>query len=145
MPFEQRPFGVNLIGALEIFGIGEDVRMAARAAQLTYRCVIHHPAANGSACTDRTLEPWICSDPTGGPYAFNLVCMAAPIQARWLRQVGCDPLRERYTIASWPWETQQWPDAWMSMLDVADELWPSSQFTAAALAVPASETGRPCR
>ncbi|MDC3010849.1 hypothetical protein OAZ24_01285 [Synechococcus sp. AH-736-G21] len=42
----------------------------------------------------------ICSDPAGGPYAFNLVCMAAPIQARWLRQVGCDHLHERYTIAS---------------------------------------------
>ena len=60
-----------------------------------------------------------------------------------MRQVGCDPLRERYTITSWPWETQQWPDAWMPFLDVADELWPSSQFTAAALAGPAAEAGKP--
>ena len=146
VPFTQRPFGVNLIGhAFEMFGIGEDIRMAARALQAADVpcCVIHHPAANGAACNDRTLEPLICSDPAGGPYAFNLVCMAAPIQARWLRQVGCDPLRERYTIASWPWETQQWPDAWMPLLDVADELWPSSQFTAAALARPTAEAGRP--
>ena len=79
MPFAQRPFGVNLIGhAFEMFGIGEDIRMAARALQAADVpcCVIHHPAANGSACSDRTLEPLICSDPTGGPYAFNLVCMA---------------------------------------------------------------------
>lgn len=146
VPFAERPFGVNLIGhAFEIFGIGEDIRMAARALQTAgVPCsVIHHPAANGAACSDRTLEPFICSDPTGGPYAFNLVCMAAPIQARWLRQAGCDPLRERYTIASWPWETQQWPDAWMALLDVADELWPSSQFTAAALAGPAAQAGMP--
>ena len=128
-----------------MFGIGEDIRMAAQALQAAGVpcCVIHHPAANGSSCNDRTLEPLICSDPLGGPYAFNWVCMAAPIQARWLRQVGCDPLRERYTISSWPWETQQWPDAWMPLLDVADELWPSSQFTAAALADPAAEAGRP--
>lgn len=146
VPFAQRPFGVNLIGhAFEMFGIGEDIRMAARALQAVDVpcCVIHHPAANGAACNDRTLEPLICSDPGGGPYAFNLVCMAAPIQARWLRQVGCDPLRERYTIASWPWETQQWPDAWMPLLDVADELWPSSQFTAEALAGPAADAGKP--
>ncbi len=146
VPFAQRPFGVNLIGhAFEMFGIGEDIRMAARALQAADVpcCVIHHPAANGAACSDRTLEPLICSDPAGGPYAFNLVCMAAPIQARWLRQVGCDPLRERYTITSWPWETQQWPAAWMPLLDVADELWPSSQFTAAALAGPAAEAGKP--
>ena len=146
IPFEKRPFGVNLIGhAFEIFGIGEDVRMAARALQAVDVpcCVIDHPAANGASCNDRTLEHLICTNPEGGPYAFNLVCMAAPIQAAWLRQVGLDPLRERYTITSWPWETQQWPDAWMPLLDVADELWPSSQFTAAALAGPASETGRP--
>jgi hypothetical protein len=31
-PFARRPFGVNLIGhAFEVFGIGEDIRMAARA------------------------------------------------------------------------------------------------------------------
>ena len=85
-PFQDRPFGVNLIGhAFEMFGIGEDIRMAARALQAADVpcCVIHHPAANGADCSDRTLEPLICSDPTGGPYAFNLVCMAAPIQARW--------------------------------------------------------------
>ena len=146
VPFAQRPFGVNLIGhAFEMFGIGEDIRMAARALQAADVpcCVIHHPAANGSACTDRTLEPLICSDPGGGPYAFNLVCMAAPIQARWLRQVCCDPLRERYTIASWPWETQQWPDAWMPLLDVADEFWPSSQFSAAELTGPSAYAGKP--
>ena len=146
VPFGKRPFGVNLIGhAFEMFGIGEDIRMAARALQAADVpcCVIHHPAANGSACNDRKLEPLICSDPGGGPYAFNLVCMAAPIQARWLCQVGCDPLRERYTIASWPWETQKWPNAWMQLLDVADELWPSSQFTAAALVGPSAEAGRP--
>ena len=144
--FEKRPFGVNLIGhAFEMFGIGEDVRMAARALQAADVpcCVIHHPAANGASCDDRTLEPLICNAPEGGPYAYNLVCMAAPIQAAWMRKVGFDLLRERYTITSWPWETQQWPDAWMPLLDVADELWPSSKFTAASLAGPASKRNIP--
>ena len=49
-----------------------------------------------------------------------------------------DPLRERYTIASWPWETQEWPTAWDPLLDVVDELWPSSYFTASAFSEPAS-------
>ena len=63
VPFAQRPFGVNLIGhAFEMFGIGEDIRMAARALQAADVpcCVIYHPAANGAACNDRTLEPLIC-------------------------------------------------------------------------------------
>ena len=76
---------VNLIGhAFEVFGIEEDVRMDARALQAADLpcCVIQLPASNGSACCDRIREPLISSDPGGGPYAFNLVCMAALIQAR---------------------------------------------------------------
>jgi hypothetical protein len=145
-PFCQRPFGVNLIGhAFEVFGIGEDIRMAARALQAAgVPCsVIHYPAANGAECSDRSLRALLCGDPTGGPYAFNLVCMAAPIHAHWLNRSGCDPLRERYTLTSWPWETQQWPAAWTPLLDVADELWPSSTFTAASLKNPAAGAGIP--
>jgi hypothetical protein len=139
--FAERPFGVNLIGhAFEVFGIGEDIRMAARALQAAGVpcCVINYPAANGSTCSDRSLEPLHCHDPAGGPYALNLICMAAPVQARWLLQAGLDPLRERYTLTAWPWETRQWPKAWLALLEVADELWPSSAFTAAALQEPAA-------
>jgi hypothetical protein len=146
VPFTQRPFGVNLIGhAFEVFGIGEDIRMAARALQAAGVpcCVIHHPASNGAASSDRSLEPLLCTAAEGGPYAFNLVCMAAPIQARWLLQGGLSPLQERYTIAAWPWETRQWPDAWSPLLELADELWPSSAFTAAALEHPAAREARP--
>ena len=146
VPFANRPFGVNLIGhAFEVFGIGEDIRMAARALEAAGVpcCVINHAASNSAASIDRSLEPLLCNDPASGPYAFNLVCMAAPIQARWLLQVGLDPLRERYTLTAWPWETQQWPTAWLPLLEVADELWPSSAFTAAALQYPAAEAGLP--
>lgn len=147
-PFLQRPYGVNLIGhAFEIFGIGEDIRMAVRALQSANVpcCVIYHPAANGAICSERCLEPLLCTDPSGGPYAFNLVCMAAPIHARWLRHFGLAPLRERYTITSWPWETMMWPDPWNPLLQVADELWPSSSFTAAAFSRPAAEASLPLR
>ena len=142
----NRPFGVNLIGdAFEVFGIGEDIRMAARALQAAEVpcCVIHHPAGNGAACTDRSLEALLCNDPNGGPYAFNLVCMAAPSQARWLLESGFDPLRERYTIAVWPWETRQWPEVWAPLLEVVDEVWPSSTFTSQALQKPAAHANVP--
>jgi glycosyltransferase involved in cell wall biosynthesis len=146
-PFEQRPFGVNLIGhAFDVFGIGEDIRMAARAllAADVPCCVIDHPAANGAVRTDRSLEGLLHTDVQGGPYAFNLICMAAPIQGRWLLEQGFSALRERYTLVSWPWETEIWPDAWTPLLQVADEIWPSSAFTARAL-LPYSGVGRPLR
>jgi hypothetical protein len=146
VPFAERPFGVNLVGhAYEVFGIGEDIRMAACALQAVgVPCaVVYQPAANGSACTDRSLEPLLCTDPSGAPYAFNLICMTAPSHARWLLQAGLDGLRERFTLTAWPWETQQWPKAWLPLLEVADELWPSSSFAAAALQAPAAAAALP--
>lgn len=147
LTFEQRPFGVNLIGhAFDVFGIGEDIRMAARSLQAADVpcCVIDHPAGNGAARTDRSLEGLLHAGAQGGPYAFNLICMAAPVQARWLLEQDFTALRERYTLASWPWETERWPEAWAPLLEVADELWPSSQFTARALR-PHAGAHRPLR
>jgi len=147
LTFEERPFGVNLIGhAFDVFGIGEDIRMAARSLQAVDVpcCVIDHPAGNGAARTDRSLECLLHDGARGGPYAFNLICMAAPVQARWLLEQDFTALRERYTLVSWPWETELWPEAWAPLLEVADELWPSSQFTARAL-LPHSGAHRPLR
>ena len=48
----QRPFGVNLIGhVLDMFGIGEDIRVADRASQVAdvLCCVIHHPTAKSAS------------------------------------------------------------------------------------------------
>ena len=145
VPFLKRPYGVNLIGhAFEILELVKTYvwPRAFQAADIPF-CVIHYPAANGASCADRSLEPFICSDPLGGPYAFNLICMTAPMQARWLREQGTVPLLERYTISTWPWETQQWPDAWTSLLDVVDEIWPASSFTAQAVSSPALRAGLP--
>ena len=45
-----------------------------------------------------------------------LACLAAPIQALWWRQSGCDALHARNTLNQWLWETQQGSDAWMPLL-----------------------------
>ena len=142
----KRPFGVNLIGhAYEVFGIGEDIRMAARALQaVDVPCsVLHHPADNGASCTERTLESLIRDCPEGAPFAFNLICLSAPMQARWLLKSGFDVINHFYTIAAWPWETRQWPDTYMPLFEVVDEVWSSSSFTSEALLGPANQLGIP--
>ncbi|MCP9802604.1 glycosyltransferase [Cyanobium sp. T1G-Tous] len=133
---EQRPFGVNLIGhAFEVFGIGEDVRMAALAlesADVPY-CVVNVPANNGAAASERSLEARTLPPGELGPYRFNLVCLAAPSHGAWIAREGLAQQRGRTTIVAWPWETQTWPKAWECMIPLADALWPSSTFTAKAL------------
>jgi glycosyltransferase involved in cell wall biosynthesis len=133
---EQRPFGVNLIGhAFDVFGIGEDVRMAALAlnsAEVPF-CVVNVPANNGASRSDRSLEPHTLPEGDLGPYRFNLVCLAAPSHGAWIAREGLAQQRGRTTIVAWPWETQTWPKEWQCMLPLADALWPSSSFTAKAL------------
>ena len=133
---EQRPFGVNLIGhAFEVFGIGEDVRMAALAlesADVPY-CVVNVPANNGAAASDRSLEAHTLAPGELGPYRFNLVCLAAPSHGAWIAREGLAQQRGRTTAVAWPWETQTWAKAWECMIPAADVFWPSSTFTAKAL------------
>lgn len=147
-PDTTRPFGVNLIGhARNMFGIGEDIRMAATAlssAGIPF-CVINHPASNGTRADDRSLDKWIIGKAEEGPYLFNLVCMAAPVHARWLLQDGIRQQRGRYTIACWPWETTTWPWQWTSILDLADEYWPASRLIYSALAPQAESCRKPIR
>jgi hypothetical protein len=134
--FVERPFGVNLIGhAFNVFGIGEDSRAIAdalRAAAIPF-CVIDHPARNGSATSDRRLEDVTLSPGEEGPFAFNLVCMAAPIHARWFCEDGLKQQKDRYTIVSWPWEMEKWPAKWEPILQLADEAWPFSSIIRRAL------------
>ncbi len=133
---EERPFGVNLIGhAFEVFGIGEDVRMAALAlnsAEVPF-CVVNVPANNGASRGDRSLEPQTLPAGELAPYRFNLVCLAAPSHGAWIAREGLAQQRGRTTIVAWPWETQTWPRAWECLIPLADVLWPSSSFTAKAL------------
>jgi glycosyltransferase involved in cell wall biosynthesis len=143
---EQRPFGVNLIGhAFEVFGIGEDVRMAAVAlesADVPY-CVVNVPANNGAAASDRSLEAQTLAPGELGPYRFNLVCLAAPSHGAWIAREGLAQQRGRTTIVAWPWETQTWPVAWDCMMPLADAFWPSSLFTAQALEPFSDPVSRP--
>lgn len=147
-PPELRPFGVNLIGhAFEMFGIGEDVRMAALAlesAGVPY-CAVNVPANNGAAASDRSLEPHTLPPGELGPYRFNLVCLAAPSHGAWIAREGLAQQRGRTTIVAWPWETQTWPQAWECLIPLADGLWPSSTFTAKALEPFSDPVSRPLR
>ena len=145
---EQRPFGVNLIGhAFEVFGVGEDVRMAAlslESANVPF-CVVNVPANNGAAANDRSIEAYTLNPGELGPYRFNLVCMTAVTHGAWVARKGMAQQRGRTTIVAWPWETQRWPEAWECMIPLADVLWPASTFTAKALEPFADPKRKPLR
>lgn len=134
--FCDKEFGVNLIGhAFNIFGLGEYLRMIARAldaADIPY-CVLNVPVGNGSADHDRTLESKILPVDQPTPFAFNLFCMTAETHIHQVIWHSWALNGNTYSIATWFWEMEYWPDALINALDLADEYWPCSQFIEKAL------------
>ncbi|HYD63868.1 glycosyltransferase [Azospirillum sp.] len=127
----HRP-GVNLLGyAFGELGIGEDVRMAARAceaAALPFGVVNFAPGAEVRQ-QDTSLSAHVRP---GFDHAANVLCMTGFETVRAFAQLGTAPFAGRYTIGYWPWELPEWPDAWRVAFDVVDEVWVSSRYTQAA-------------
>ncbi len=128
-PAPLRHDGVNLIGhARSEFGVGEDVREAARAltaAGIPF-AVMDIPPGSTISQADLLLEQQI-SDQL--PFSTSLLCMTAMETARLHAERGDLIFQGRYTIGFWPWEMPQWPDGWRHCFELVDEVWASSRFT----------------
>ena len=123
------PFGVNLVGyAFGELGIGEDVRMAARALQaagVPFTVIDFAPGADISQ-GDRSIADWVGDEPV---YGINIVCTTAMEQVRLFAERGASLFEGRYTIGYWPWELERWPANWEHCFSLADEVWSSSEHT----------------
>lgn len=128
------PFGVNLVGyAFGELGIGEDVRMAARALLTTDvpMTLLNFKPGDDIPQNDRSMAAYVTED---GPYGINIFCMTAEENGRHWATSGAGRYAGRYNIGYWPWELSQWPADWAMMLDLVDEVWVSTWHTYEALA-----------
>ena len=123
------PGGVNLIGyAFGQLGIGEDVRMAAKAleaAAIPFAVVNFEPGADIGQ-NDRSIAHYVKPD---GPYAINMFCLTALETGRFYAEKGINQFKGRYNIGYWPWELGKWPKKWESLVPLVDEVWVSSKHT----------------
>lgn len=129
---DKRPFGVNLIGyAFGELGIGENLRMLARA--LKKACVpfaiIDFPPG-GLPQKDRSMEEYVGAD---APYSINIFCMTALETARCYLTRGRELFCGRYNIGSWHWELERWPEEWLDLSCLMDEIWVASNHVRASL------------
>lgn len=121
--------GVNLIGfASAEFGLGEDVRMAARALSSTGLpiSIFEVPPSPEIRTADRSVDQWI--SPTL-PHSTSIMCMPAFETARFYLRFGSDPWAKRLVIGYWPWELSAWPSSWNNVFRLANEVWASSRHT----------------
>ncbi len=133
-PVQQRPWGVNLVGyAFGQLGIGEDVRMAARAllAADVPITMLNFPPGADIGQNDQSMAAHVAED---GPFAFNVFCLTALENGRFYAERGRGQFAGHYNIGYWPWELSQWPAQWHMLMDLVDEVWVSTQHTLDALA-----------
>lgn len=126
------PFGVNLFGyAKGELGIGEDVRMVARAlkaADIPF-CIINVKPGADVSQHDSSADDWLSEQPK---YAINIYCMTGIEQVRYICELGTATFRGRYSIGLWPWELPAWPRSWAHAYDTVDEIWGISRYAAQA-------------
>ncbi|MCQ0029454.1 glycosyltransferase [Burkholderia glumae] len=128
-----RQGGVNIIGfGRGELGIGEDVRMASRAlAEVDCdQCVPHLPLPICARQADRTLEYLEVDKPL---YRTNLIFLPHYETIRLLGATRNTILGGRYNIGCWQWELPRYPAGMEAALDVVDEIWSSTTFTADAM------------
>jgi glycosyltransferase involved in cell wall biosynthesis len=120
--------GVNLFGhALGRFGIGEEVRTAARAldaAGIPY--VIRNVAAPAAGEEEGGDGLRLAEDL---PYDVNIFCMTGVSTAAVALAEGKSLSEARHNIGIWHWELPEWPLALDQAWDSVDEVWAPSRFT----------------
>ncbi|CAN7275295.1 glycosyltransferase [Acidovorax sp. LjRoot66] len=132
---QQRPWGVNLIGyAHGQLGIGEDVRMAARAllADGVPMCMVDFAPGKDIPQNDHSMAAHVVDGV--GPYAVNVFCLTAGEHGRFFAERGMAQLEGRYNIGYWPWELGEWPAPWAQLVQLVDEVWVSTRHTRDAVA-----------
>lgn len=131
---DQPGQGVDLIGyARGELGIGEDVRMLARALDAVGvpHAAIDVPPDPVVRQQDRRLTGILAARPSRRAVVF---AMTGVETVRVAATRGLAELRDRHVIGHWPWELPAWPRDWEGAYDLVDEIWTISRYSCAAFA-----------
>lgn len=130
--------GVNIYGYVYgELGIGEDARMAARSLLSAGVPVCLQDFSPGKKIpqNDVSMRAWV--KPTAC-HDINLICLPALEHGRLFAERGKSLFDCNYSIGYWPWELSSWPEEWMHLCALVDEVWLSSEHTFRALNYSAS-------
>ncbi|MCP3963687.1 MAG: glycosyltransferase family 4 protein [bacterium] len=127
----HRP-GCNLVGfARAEFGIGEHLRGVARAFEAAgIDFSVHDYDRTLHRQDDATLAPRLDA---GNPHRANLFCVNANgVLDLWGRERAL--FSERYQIGYGFWELSDFPEPWLPVMNVLDEIWAPSRYVQGVIA-----------
>ena len=129
-PFDKNfyKYGINLIGSFSHnSGLGESCRIVAREVEATGlpHGFIDFSIYESVANPDRTFEGKLG---TSFDYGINLLHINMHEMVSAFKQIGLERLDRHYNIAFWSWEVQRFPQEWVPLINILDEIWAPSDF-----------------
>lgn len=125
--------GINLIGNIKAdTGIGQSTRLVA---DILSNSGIEYSVCNyfqlpGGSMTDTTYDEKISGEL---PYNINLIHVNASEFTVAYMQLGKKVWDNRYNIAFWLWELEEFPDEWVGCIDLVDEIWTPAEFVSESI------------
>ena len=133
----EAPNGINLFGYVNAeSGIGQSARsninniMAAGIPLVVVDFRERNVSRMGASLPEGVL---------GEPrYNINLFHFNADQTVASITSIGSEVLRGRYNIGYWAWELPDFPDDWLSAINLLDEIWVPSDFCRESIAAKAN-------
>lgn len=130
---EPQLAGANLVGyGRGVLGMGEHVRMVARAMQtagIPYGLVDFHEGLGNRVEQPDPAIDW----QEGYIRGCNIMHVNADQMVRAYWTMGPQAFRNRYTIGYWAWELSRFPQQWHPAIGFVDEIWAPSRFIQSAI------------
>ena len=123
------PEGVNIMGPVKAqMGIGQCCRLLINELQQTglNYSVKNYDLLGNVSNADNTYDD-ILTDET--PYGINIIVMEPTELMFRCTEFDENLWNEKYNIAFWSWELEDFPKEWVPAIDLADEIWTPSEFT----------------
>lgn len=131
--FEHMPKGVNLIGDIRSeIGLGQSIRLIANEldeAEIPFGIVDFHLDAN----LRRGDHSWDHKIREDFPYRVNLFHVNPQEIALAYLYLDKQIWKNRYNIAFWLWELEEFPKEHLKTLEFFDEIWTPSEFASASI------------
>lgn len=127
------PFGINLIGSFtQDSGLGQSCRLLAK---LIEKADIPHNFIDFVLVESLrgTNEEYKDALSDEYKYGINVFHINMHEFDRAFKRIGQENFDKHYNIAYWLWEMQEFPEEWVVLINLLDEIWTPSEFVSEAI------------
>lgn len=130
---ERYPRGINLVGSVKAAtGLGQSSRLieyVLSRSEIPYS-IYNFMQSSVKSISDKSYDSKITKE---FPYSINLLHVNTqefPIAASSLEK---EVWNQRYNIAFWLWELEEFPEEWVRCMNLLDEIWTPAEFVSESI------------